>query len=216
MIKITAKNQCLRIYDAIVMGASAGGFKAFTAILAALPSDFALPVLMVQHLHREDEGGFARHLAGMSKLPVVEPCDKEQITPGRVYVAPADYHMLVERDGSISLSTEAKVNWSRPSIDVLFESAAEVWGERVMAIILSGASNDGAAGIRAIKSSGGLTIAQNPATAEQPLMPQAAMETGSVDEVLTIEEIIQRITMLNIPPDKIRTGRISKSSGAPG
>lgn len=183
-------------YKAVVMGASAGGFKAYSAIVAALPSDFALPLLLVQHLHRDDEGGFAQHLARMAKLSVVEPCDKEHITPGQIYLAPAGYHMLIERNGTVSLSTEEKVNWSRPSIDVLFESAAEVWGTQVVAVILSGASSDGAAGIRTIKSCGGLTLAQNPASAEQPLMPQAAIETGCVDEVLALEEIIRRIIAL--------------------
>jgi len=198
MTEMALNPACSRIYEAVVMGASAGGLKVFTAILAALPSDFALPVLMVQHLHREDDGAFAEYLARISKLPVVEPCDKEYIRPGRIYVAPAGYHMLVERNGTISLSIEEKVNWSRPSIDVLFESAAEMWGERVVAVILSGASRDGAAGIRMIKLFGGVTIAQIPATAEQPLMPQAAIETGYVDEMLTLEEIIQRISKLNV------------------
>ena len=179
----------------VVMGGSAGGFKAITTILAALSLDFTLPVLLVQHLHRDDQGAFARHLAGAVPLPVVEPCDKELISSGHVYVAPAGYHMLVEGDGAIALSTEEKVNWSRPSIDVLFESAARVWGDRVVAVILSGASNDGAAGIQSIKAAGGLTIAQSPVTAEYPLMPQAAIDTGAVDEVLTIEEIITRIVI---------------------
>ncbi len=185
-------------YEAIVMGASAGGFKAFSAIVAALPSGFPLPLLLVQHLHQDDNGAFALHLAAASKLPVIEPCDKAQINPGNVYIAPAGYHLLVEQGGTIALSTEEKVNWSRPSIDVLFESAARLWGERVMAVIMTGASSDGTAGIQAIKASGGLTIAQRPDTAEYPFMPQAAIDSGAVDEVLTIEEIIARVTALRL------------------
>lgn len=181
---------------AVVMGGSAGGFAAFTAILAALPPDFALPILLAQHLHPNDEGSFALHLANSSRLTVIEPCDKERIERGQVYTAPADYHMLVERNGTIALSTEEKVNWSRPSIDVLFESAAWALGERVIAVLLSGASVDGAAGIRAVKAAGGLTIAQDPATAEYPLMPRAAIDTGAVDEVLTVEEIGRRLVEL--------------------
>jgi len=180
----------------VVMGGSAGGFAAFTTILAALPPDFALPILLVQHLHPNDAGAFALHLASATKLPVIEPCDKERIDRGQVYTAPADYHMLVERNGTVALSTEEKVHWSRPSIDVLFESAARALGERVIAVLLSGASVDGAAGIRAVKAAGGLTIAQDPATAEYPLMPRAAIDTGAVDEVLTVEEIGRRLAEL--------------------
>jgi two-component system chemotaxis response regulator CheB len=180
----------------VVMGGSAGGFTAFTAILAALPPDFALPILLAQHLHPNDEGAFALHLASATKLPVIEPCDKERIERGQVYTAPADYHMLLERNGTIALSTEEKVHWSRPSIDVLFESAARALGERVIAVLLSGASVDGAAGIRAVKAAGGLTIAQDPATAEYPLMPRAAIDTGAVDEVLQVEEIGRRLVEL--------------------
>jgi two-component system chemotaxis response regulator CheB len=200
-------------YAAIVLGASAGGFKAYSTIFEALPVDFALPLLMVQHLHHEDEGAFALHLAKTSQLSVVEPCDKEHITPGQVYVAPAGYHMLVERNGDISLSTEEKVNWSRPSIDALFESAAEMWGSQLVAVILSGASSDGAAGIKAVKVSGGLTLAQNPASAEHSLMPQAAINTGFVDEVLTLDEIITRIISLNAPFLNTPVSKRSKASG---
>jgi two-component system, chemotaxis family, protein-glutamate methylesterase/glutaminase len=181
---------------AVVMGGSAGGFTAVTSILAALSTDFALPILLVQHLHPNDEGSFSLHLASIARLPVIEPCDKERIERGQVYTAPADYHMLVERNGTIALSTEEKVHWSRPSIDVLFESAARALGERVIAVLLSGASVDGAAGIRAVKAAGGLTIAQDPATAEYPLMPRAAIDTGAVDEVLTVEEIGRRLVEL--------------------
>ena len=157
---LTGNSVCLADYDALVMGASAGGFHAFTKILEPLPADFPVPILLVQHLHQDDDGGFAEYLSKITQLRVTEPVDKEIITPGTVYVAPAGYHMLVEPDASISLSTTEKVNWSRPSIDVLFESAADVWGERVIAIILSGASCDGTAGIRAIRDAGGLTIAR--------------------------------------------------------
>ncbi len=177
----------------VVMGGSAGGFKALTVILSALPTDFALPILLVQHLHPSDDGTFARQLKNHVRLPVIDPSDKERIEPGQVYVAPADYHILVERNRTIALSTEEKVHWSRPSIDVLFESAALALGKRIIAVILSGASNDGAAGIQAVKTAGGLTIAQDPATAEYPLMPRAAIDTGAVDEVLTLAEIGRRL-----------------------
>lgn len=195
------------------MGGSAGGFKAFALILESLPPDFKIPILLVQHLHRDDDGTFAGHLASSSKLPVIEPCDKEQIAAGHVYVAPAGYHMLVEQDGTIALSTEEKVNWSRPSIDVLFESAARIWGERVMAVIFSGASNDGAAGIQSVKAAGGLTIAQNPDCAEYPFMPRSAIDSGAVDEVLTIEEIIARIVGLRQTNPRRQTKKLFRECG---
>lgn len=194
------------VCEAVVMGGSAGGFKVFSAIVKALPPGFKIPILLVQHLHYDDDGAFARHLASLSKLGVIEPCDKEAIVGGNLYIAPAGYHMLVEQDRTIALSTEEKVNWSRPSIDVLFESAAEVWGERVVAVILSGASNDGTAGIEIIKSVGGLTIAQSPDNAEYPFMPVSAIDSGAVDEVLTLEQIIDRIAALH-PADTNRQTR---------
>jgi two-component system chemotaxis response regulator CheB len=180
-------------YKAIVMGGSAGSFEALGAVLSAFAPDFALPVLVVQHLHPGDDGSFARHLARATRLPVVEPCDKERIEPGCVYTAPANYHLLVERTATIALSVDEKINWSRPSIDVLFESAARAWRETVIAVILSGASADGANGMRAVKAAGGLTIAQDPASAQYPLMPRAAIDTGAVDEVLRAPEIGQRL-----------------------
>lgn len=163
------------------------------AILPALPKGYALSVLIVQHLHPSDEGSFANHLARRTQLPVNEAHDKERIERGRIYAAPANYHMLVERDGTISLSVDEKVNWSRPSIDVLFDSAARVWGEALIAVLLSGANADGAEGMRVVKAAGGLTIAQDPATAESPVMPRAAIETGTADEVLAPEAIAKRL-----------------------
>ncbi len=179
----------IQSYRAVVIGGSAGGVEALTAILSRLERDFELPVLVVQHLHASDDGAFWRHLARVTTLSVVEPCDKECIQSGCVYAAPANYHMLVERLGTISLSVDARVNWSRPSIDVLFESAAVVWTEALVAIILSGANADGAQGICAVKAAGGLTIAQRPESAPSPTMPQAAIDTGAVDEVLPADQI---------------------------
>jgi two-component system, chemotaxis family, protein-glutamate methylesterase/glutaminase len=176
-------------YIAVVIGGSAGGVKALDTILSVLPRDFDLSILVVQHLHASDNGSFALHVARMTRLPVVEACDKERIEHGCLYTAPANYHMLVERNGTISLSVDERVNWSRPSIDVLFESAALVWGKAVVAVILSGANADGAKGIRAVKEAGGLTITQDPADAETPIMLQAAIDTGAVDQVLRAEEI---------------------------
>ena len=176
-------------YRYVVIGGSAGGIEALRVILMALSVDFALPILVAQHLHASDEGALAVHVARLTRLPVVEACDKDPIERVHLYTAPANYHMLMERDGTIGLSIDEQVNCSRPSIDVLFESAALAFGDAVVAVILSGASADGAEGISAVKKAGGLTIAQDPASAESPVMPQAAIDTGAVDEVLSTEQI---------------------------
>lgn len=181
---------------AIVIGGSAGALHVLETLLSALPADFAPPILIVEHLHASDEGGFAHHLAQVSTLPVIEPCDKTPIQGGRIYIAPANYHMLVEREGTISLSVSEKVNWSRPSIDVLFESAACVWGDALVAVILSGASVDGTKGLGAVKAAGGRTLAQDPASAEFPLMPRAAIDAGAADEVLPPVHIARRLIEL--------------------
>lgn len=176
-------------YKVVVIGASAGGVEALSAIFSNLKKNFKLPILIVQHLHYTDDGAFAEHLGRLTSLPVTEPCDKEKIKKGHVYTAPANYHMLVERDMTVSLSVDEKVKWSRPSIDVLFESAAAAFGEKVIAIILSGANADGTDGMLAIKKQGGLNIAQQPETAEYPVMPQSAIDAGFVKEILKPEDI---------------------------
>jgi two-component system chemotaxis response regulator CheB len=186
-------------YRAVVMGASAGGREALAEILSRLPEDYALPILIVQHLHPGDDGGFANHLTRAIRRVVVVPCDKEEIVAGRVYVAPANYHMLVERNGTIALSVDERVNWSRPAIDVLFDSAAHVWGKLLIAVILSGASSDGAQGMRTVKAMGGLCVAQDPRTAEHPVMPQAAIDAGAVDRLMTPEEIGKLLVEVGAP-----------------
>lgn len=180
----------------VLIGGSAGGFVALIRVLTAIPASFRLPILVVQHLHPDDNGSFARHLANGTQLPVIEVSDKEPILPGYIYTAPANYHTLIEQDRTLALSLEGKVHWSRPSIDVLFESAAQTFGADLIAVILSGANEDGAVGMQAIKLAGGLTIAQNPATAEYPAMPQAAIDTGAIDEVLSVEEIGRQLVKL--------------------
>ena len=183
-------------YEAVVMGASAGGGKVLPEILSRLPSDFSLPVLVVQHLHHSDRDRFAERLAHDVLLAVCVPCDKQLIEPACVYVAPAGYHMLVEPNRTIALSLDEKVNWSRPSIDVLFDSAARVYGGKLIAIILSGGNGDGADGMRTVKEFEGLLIVQDPVTAEVPIMPRAAIEAAGISTVLPpckIAEILVEI-----------------------
>ncbi|HPQ67500.1 MAG TPA: chemotaxis protein CheB [bacterium] len=174
---------------AIVIGASAGGFAALTELFSVFPADFNLPILVVEHLHHEDNGRFSYHLGEITPIPVIEPCDKEQIKSGCIYVAPANYHMLAESDGTIALSIDPKVGWSRPSIDVLFESAAHLWKNKLIAVILTGANADGAKGMKMVKEFGGTMVAQDPTTAESPSMPQYAINMAGITNVLSLQEI---------------------------
>ncbi|HLJ10876.1 MAG TPA: chemotaxis protein CheB [Planctomycetaceae bacterium] len=160
--------------EIVVVGTSLGGFGALQVVLAGLPRDFPLPIAVAQHRSKDADSGLATLLARISKLPVEEPVDKQPILPGAVYLAPADYHLLVNRD-CFSLSIEAPVAFARPSIDVLFESAADAFGRRAIGVILTGTGSDGAAGLLKIKTCGGLVVAQDPLTAECPEMPRAAV-----------------------------------------
>ncbi len=185
------------VYRAVVIGGSAGALDPLKAILSRMKNDFSLIILVVQHLHASDNGSFAEYLDGVVEVHVREPCDKEQLQPGVVYIAPANYHMLVEADYSISLTVDERVNWSRPSIDVLFESAAQIWGDATVAIILSGANHDGTEGMRSIKAAGGLTIVQDPDHADTPEMPRAAIQADIVDMVVSEADIAQILVELH-------------------
>ncbi|PZR27213.1 MAG: chemotaxis protein CheB [Citrobacter freundii] len=181
----------MKPYQAIVIGTSAGGLFALSFLLERLPADFSLPVIIVQH--RMNDQHQLELLEGIlqvkCKLPVKQADEKEPITNGIVYLAPPGYHLLVESDRTFSLSVDKPVSYSRPSIDVLFETAAYVYREGLIGIILTGANKDGAAGITAISECGGLTIAQNPDEAQYPSMPAAAIATKTVRRICTLEEI---------------------------
>ena len=178
-----------RKYEAIVIGSSAGGLSALTALLAALPVNYPLPIMIVQHRYRDQMNLLEEILQNKCKIQIRQVEEKEKIEPGIVYIAPPDYHLLVEGDLTFSLSSDPPVSFSRPSIDVLFESAAETYKRALIGIVLTGANKDGAAGLLAIKKNGGLTIAQSPAEAEYPYMPQAAIDKGGAAQVLTLTEI---------------------------
>jgi two-component system chemotaxis response regulator CheB len=183
-------------FRAVVVGGSAGGLSALLAVLEPIPADFPLPILVALHLHKTDGGRFAEHLAGSVSIAVSEALDKEVIEPSHLYVAPADYHLLVERGGSIALSIDPKVNWARPSIDVMFESAARAWADAVIGVILSGANDDGARGMKVIADLGGACIAQDPDTADSPVMPRSAIELARIETVLPpacIGELLLRL-----------------------
>ncbi|HWB12210.1 MAG TPA: chemotaxis protein CheB [Pirellulales bacterium] len=165
------------MYEIVVIGTSLGGLNALRTILGALPKTFSLPIVIAQHRSADVGDGLAEYLSGGSSLAVVEPSDKQPILPGSAYLAPADYHLLIE-PRFFTLSTEAPVQFARPSIDALFESAADSYGSHVVGVVLTGASADGAKGAAAILQKGGLVVVQEPTTAESPTMPESAIEQG--------------------------------------
>ena len=176
-------------YRAAVIGVSSGGLEALAVILAQLPAAFPIPVLVVQHM-QPDAGTFlAEYLDERSRLGVKMADEKEALRPGWVYLAPPSYHLLVEEDETLSLSVEERVNFARPSIDVLFESAADAYGPELIGIILTGGSRDGSQGLKRIKERGGLTLVQDPATARAEIMPKEALTATGVDHILALEEI---------------------------
>lgn len=184
-------------YKAVVMGTSSGGLTALKTILPALPANFALPVIIVQHVGAASDGFWIEMLNKLCNLQVKEADEKETIKQGYIYVAPPNYHLLVERDETFSLSIDERVNFARPSIDVLFESAAMAYKDGLIGIILTGANHDGASGMRRIKECGGLTIAQDPATAESPTMPQAAIRFSKIDHILSLKKIIDLLNKIH-------------------
>lgn len=177
------------IRKAVVIGGSAGSMAILPLLLSSLTGSFKLPVIIICHLHPQTGNNFVDFLNNQTLLEVKEAADKQKIQAGSIYVPPADYHLLVEQDETFSLSVDAKVNHSRPSIDVLFESAAQTWTTGLTGIILTGANSDGSLGIQTIKKYGGLTIAQDPAEAAYPLMPHTAVKAGAIDMIMTIKEI---------------------------
>ncbi len=187
-------------FDAIVIGTSAGGIEALSRLLPALPAALHASVLIVLHLPRDRPSLLADLFAPQCALAVCEAEDKEPLQPGTVYFAPPDYHLLVdrERDGSVvlALSSDELVHYSRPSIDVLFESAADAYGPRLLGIVLTGGNQDGAAGLAAVHREGGRCIVQSPDEAQAAYMPEAALRRGHADEVLTLAQIAERLSRL--------------------
>ncbi len=176
-------------YEAIVVGTSAGGLYALSNILTELPAEYPLPIMVVQHRSKDKKELLEDILQHKCKIKIKQADEKEKIEKGCVYIAPPDYHLLIETDLTFSLSSDQYVSYSRPSIDVLFESAAAAYKDTLIGIILTGANNDGAAGISAIKQYNGLTIAQSPEEALFPFMPNAAIATKMVTHIWTLSEI---------------------------
>lgn len=183
--------------DAVVIGASAGGIQALSTLLPALSSGTRASIFIVIHLPRDKPSVLAGILARKCALPVHEAEDKEPVLPGIVYVAPTNYHLLIDEGPRISLSADDPVHHSRPSIDVLFESAVEIYRDRLLGMILTGANEDGARGLAAIKDGGGLTVVQSPDTALAPLMGMAALALRPADFVLPLEQIAEALRTLD-------------------
>jgi two-component system chemotaxis response regulator CheB len=191
------------VYELVCIGASWGGLQAVGQVLADLPEEIDLPVVIAQHRHPDSlESTLAELLSLKIDRPVIDVEDKMPIERRHVYVAPRDYHLLVQR-GSFALSVEGRVQYARPSVDVLFESAADAYGSAVIGIILTGANEDGAAGLAKIKRRGGVAVIQDPVGAMRRAMPDAAIAATAADAILPLEEIGKFLYGLWVDPAQV-------------
>jgi two-component system chemotaxis response regulator CheB len=195
------------VYEIVVIGTSWGGLSAVSAVVEGLPSTFALPLVVIQHRSPDAPGLLAELLQSRTRLSVTEVEDKQPIMPGHVFVAPPNYHLLIDR-GVFSLTTDAPVRYSRPSIDVTFSSAADEYGRRTIGVVLTGANEDGSLGLKRIADRGGYAIVQDPATAESPIMPEAALRAVQKARVLPLERMAGHLVTIapRRPPTENRVG----------
>ena len=175
--------------ELIVIGGSSGSLDAIFNILTLLDNDFNIPIIFVMHRNNNIDTNLVKVLSSKTSLLVKEADEKDIIKPGIIYLASPDYHLLIEKDKSLSLDSSEKVQYSRPSIDVTFQSAADIYKSKLLGIILSGANSDGAEGVSSIKRNGGRVIVQDPATAQIPYMPQQAIAITKVDEIFSLSKI---------------------------
>ena len=196
LVKMNASIEKPVIYKALVIGVSAGGLKALCEVIPQLPANFPISVVVVQHRKHSVGDYLVEYLSERCQLEVQSALPHRLIAPGVVYIAPSGYHLLVERNATFSLSIDARVNYSIPSIDVLFESAAICYQEHLIGLILTGANHDGSLGLKTIHKYHGLTLVQDPDSAEYPAMPQAAIEVTKVDHILPLSEIAEFLTNL--------------------
>lgn len=183
-------------YEAIVVGVSAGGYAVLNKILPDFASDFPVPVIIVRHMHHDSDDYSIRELDKKCALTVKIADEKELVEAGNIYFAPPNYHLLIERDHTFSLSVAEHVNYARPSVDVLFESASDVYRNKLIGVILTGANNDGSKGLNIIKNRGGIAIVQDPDSAEMAAMPKSAMQRTEIDYVLPPDKIALQLTKL--------------------
>jgi len=181
---------------AVVIGGSAGSFQVVIRILELFRPNFPIPVFLCLHRLKQVRKGFEETLNYNASLPVREPNDKEYIRPGKIYLSPSNYHMLIEKDRTIALSTDHPVHHSRPSIDVCFSSAADIYGEGLLALLLSGANQDGTQGIAAVKKNGGSVVIQDPEDCEISTMCESAIKLTKPDQILTVSKIIEFVSLL--------------------
>jgi two-component system chemotaxis response regulator CheB len=184
-------------YKAVVIGGSAGSFQGIVKILSQLPKNFPVPIIMCLHRLKHVRNGFVEALSLKSVVAVTEPHDKETIKKGGVYLAPANYHLSVELGNYFALSTEEMVNNSRPAIDITLGTAAFVYRDKLIGILLSGANRDGGLGMKYIKDKGGMTIVQEPAECMIDTMPQAALSMTQIDQVMRIDQIVDFLKELD-------------------
>lgn len=183
-------------FEALVIGCSAGGFDALRIVLGTLPADLDIAVIIVAHTSPESDNLLPNVLSKFCQLPVSEAREREMVEPRHIYIAPPNYHLLVEPDRSFALSVDERVCFVRPSIDVLFVSAADVYRNHLIGVILTGANNDGAEGLKAIKNAGGFTLVQDPREAYADAMPKAAVEIGAAERVLSLTQLPRDILRL--------------------
>ena len=183
-------------FDVVALAASAGGLRALSAVLGGLPKGFPVPVLAVQHVDPRHKSLMAEILQRRTEMTVKEAEAGEHIEAGTVYMAPPNKHLTVAADGVVNLMMSELVNFVRPSADLLFDSVAFCYRERAISVVLTGSGSDGAMGVKAIKSVGGTTIAQDEETSEMFSMPNAAIKTGNVDFVLSLDEIAPALIRL--------------------
>jgi two-component system chemotaxis response regulator CheB len=184
------------MYKAIVIGGSAGSFQVVTRILSAISPNISLPVFLSLHRLKHVRSGFLEALMMKSKIQIIEPNDKEQIRPGKAYLAPANYHMYIELGNRIALSTEEPVHHSRPSIDLAFQTASNVYRDKLIGVILSGANQDGALGLKKVKENRGLTLVQDPKDCQVSTMTEASLNLIKADYVFSSDRIVEFLSKI--------------------
>jgi two-component system, chemotaxis family, protein-glutamate methylesterase/glutaminase len=193
-------------YSVVAIGTSWGGLAALTSLLGGLPADFRIPLVVVQHRSNDSERLLSQLLQDATDLRVCEIEDKDELTPGTVHLAPANYHVLIE-EGYLSLTVEEPVRFSRPSIDVMLTSAADTYRSAAIGVVLTGANEDGARGLAQIAKRGGRALVQDPKTAEIPIMPAAAIRAVPTAEVLQLDSMVSRLIDLSANKAKVPAGR---------
>ncbi len=193
-------------FELVVIGASLGGMHALKTLLSSLPVKFSLPLVAVQHRPKDSEASLGKYFSLWTSRPVFEADDKTPLVPGHIYFAPSDYHLMID-DKNLALSTEGPVKYSRPSIDVLFETAAEWYNERAVGIILTGTGSDGPEGARELEERGGLLIVQDPEEAEADILPRSTIAATKHPQIMRLNQIVNMLETINQTALEARTAQ---------